>query len=79
MSSAAQFYLNFAKINDALTDLASSSCDLSAVTPFEAVATTSNTWMWPGRYDYQGLDEALAELIQCTFAKAKAVSKLSSI
>ena len=33
-------------------------------------------WIWPGLLDFEGLDGALHELIQCAFEKAKIVSHL---
>ena len=46
-------------------------CPLETLSEFEAI--TRKYWAWPGLLDFKGLDEALANLMDCLFAKAKEV------
>ena len=54
-------------------ELRASKC---SVVSLKQYSTAIKGWMWPGLLDFEGLDGALHELIECAFEKTKIVSDL---
>lgn len=48
-------------------------CGMKGLANYDALQLPCDSWVWPGFFDFAGLDKALEEFMQCLFSKAQEV------
>lgn len=79
ISDAAVFGLDLQSVNGTRDQLNGQHCCIQALTNYDLSQKKMDQWVWPGHYDWVGLDSALKSFMQCLFEKSQQVKNLLQI